>query len=85
MISIEELLAGEPGFPAKLNMTRKSLKTLKSSVANLATWTMSVANGQCASLDTKSVWENRLRLVSRPKYRSGPDETVLGETLCTAT
>ncbi|MEQ8447718.1 MAG: hypothetical protein RIB57_17695 [Pelagibacterium sp.] len=41
-----EGLAGEPGFAAKLNMSLKSLKTLMSPVANLATWTMSVANGQ---------------------------------------
>jgi len=39
-------LAGEPGFPAKLDVSRKSLKTLIPSVADLATWTMSVAKGQ---------------------------------------
>lgn len=41
-----KILAGEPGFAAKLNVIPKSLKTLMLPVANLATWTMSVANGQ---------------------------------------
>lgn len=38
-------MTGEPGFPAKLKVARNAPETLGLPVANLATWTMSVANG----------------------------------------
>lgn len=44
--AITEILAGEPGFAAKLNVARKAPESVGLPVANLASWTTAVAKKQ---------------------------------------